>query len=388
VEVDADDLRFTNEEAARLLREILGVPLSAEQIASLNAHTEGWVVGLKMAALSMRGQKDTQAFISGFTGSQRYVMDYLVEEVLRRQKEDVRDFLLKTSILERMTATLCDFLTGGSRSRDTLAELDRANLFLVPLDDRRQWYRYHHLFAELLRHQLKTGQSAQEEARLHQKASQWYEANGLPDDAIHHALVCSDWERAMRLIYTQSETRIKRAEYNTLFRWFQVIPEESLRTHHRLYGHYANVLTSLGKEDVAETALRYLETASHDDASLQGEIAFFQLQLAELKGDPHIFDLAGRALSLLPASNLAYRARASSILGDAQWGKANPEEGKRLLLDAYEMGRLAGDYWTGANAVAKLGWILWLEGKGTEALDRFRQALDLSDGTPAAASVY
>ncbi len=228
VEVVADDLRFTDEEAARLLKEMLGAPLSAEQTATMNAHTEGWVVGLKMAALSMRGEKDIDALISGFTGSHRYVMDYLLEEVLKRQTDEVRDFLMTTSVLERMTGPLCDYITERIRGREILLELDRAQLFLVPLDDTREWYRYHHLFAELLRHQLEIRRGSEIVNQLHRRASQWYEEGRMPDDAIHHALAARDWERGMNLIGAESELRSKRGEWGTLLGWFQAIPDEIL----------------------------------------------------------------------------------------------------------------------------------------------------------------
>lgn len=146
-------------------------------------------------------------------------MDYLIDEVLKQQSEDIQDFLLQTSVLERLTAPLCDSVTGRSDSQDMLSKLERANLFIVPLDESRHWYRYHHLFAELLRHRLEMVPGTKEVPLLHQRASRWYADNNFPDDAIHHALAARDWERAMRLIYDQSEARFYRVELNTLLRW-------------------------------------------------------------------------------------------------------------------------------------------------------------------------
>jgi len=200
LEIGADDLRFTLDEAAALLREIQGLDLSPENVRALVDHTEGWAVGLKMAALSMGRQKDIPEFIVSFTGSQRYIMDYLIEEVLQKQTRDVKDFLLKTAVLKKLTARLCDYVTGGSNSQDVLVNLERANLFIIALDESREWYRYEHLFAELLRHQLERAAGTAAVKELHQIAARWYEKTGLLEDAIQHALAAQDWERAMRLI--------------------------------------------------------------------------------------------------------------------------------------------------------------------------------------------
>ena len=167
LEIRADDLRFSQEEATSLLA-VMNTPiLSAESINTLNTKAEGWVVGLKMAALAMRREKDILAFIAGFTDSQRYIMDYLVDEVLQRQPDEVRDFLLKTSMLERLSAPLCDYVTGHGGGREMLVRLEQANLFVVALDQSREWYRYHHLFAELLRHQFEVMSGAEEVMALH-----------------------------------------------------------------------------------------------------------------------------------------------------------------------------------------------------------------------------
>jgi LuxR family maltose regulon positive regulatory protein len=386
VELGADDLRFTDEEAARLLQEMLGTPLSPEQTATLNAHTEGWVVGLKMAALSMRGEKDIGSFIAGFTGSQRYVMDYLVEEVLKRQTEEVRDFLLKTSVLERMTASLCDFLNGSSRGRDILIELDRANLFLVPLDGSRQWYRYHHLFAELLRHQLEMHLGAEEVTRLHLRASEWYEDNKLPDDAIRHALAGRDWARAMRLIYSVSEAHIKRGEWNTLLIWSRLIPEEILRSDPRLYSHYAGVLMEIGPLESAESTLGYLERTAVDDAARQGEVAFFRMILAFRKGDDaQRIESAGKALELLPPHEAGMRGRAGCYLGVVKFDTGRITEAQSALTEAYEMARLAGDHWVSSVALAHLSGIVWLRGELRRAAKMMQQGIELAGNTPGAA---
>jgi LuxR family maltose regulon positive regulatory protein len=386
VEVGADDLRFTDEEAARLLKEMLGTPLSAEQTASLNAHTEGWAVGLKTAALSMRGRKDTAAFLTSFTGSQRYVMDYLVEEVLKRQTEEVRDFLLKTSVLERMTASLGDVLTGGSRGRDMLVELDRANLFLVPLDESRQWYRYHHLFAELLRHQLKMHYGADEVTRLHRLASQWYESAGLIDDAARHSLSAKDFDASTRLIGLVADGLIGRGEWNTLFHWFQTIPEDVLRHHPAVYREYANVLLTRGNLEAADSVLDYLDRATGAEQDLQGQLAFLQSIVAYRRGDVwRMTELAQRALEQLPPDNLAARARLHGILVIYEWGRGALDRAWSRSLETLEIGKQAGEYWLAASASANVSQILWLRGKLSQALTVGQEAVESAGESPAGA---
>ena len=178
-ELRAADLRFTPAEAAEFLNQVMGLNLSADDIAALETRTEGWIAGLQLAALSMQGRADAASFIQAFTGSHRFVLDYLVEEVLQRQPEHMRSFLLQTSILDRLCGALCDAVTGQEDGKEMLERLERGNLFVVPLDDERQWYRYHHLFADVLQAHLMEAQPDQLPA-LHRRASAWYEQNGLP----------------------------------------------------------------------------------------------------------------------------------------------------------------------------------------------------------------
>ncbi len=211
-ELRAADLRFTPAEAAEFLNQVMGLNLSAEDIAALETRTEGWIAGLQLAALSMQGHQDTTSFIKSFTGSHHFVLDYLVEEVLGQQSESVQTFLLRTSILDRLCGPLCDAVLLGCRrasamsGQETLEYLEHANLFIVPLDNERRWYRYHHLFAELLRQRLHqsaaspTGSDKGSVVDLHTRASQWYEDNGLEIEAFHHAAAANDIERAERLI--------------------------------------------------------------------------------------------------------------------------------------------------------------------------------------------
>src|SRR5215211_4563168 len=205
-ELRAADLRFTPSEAAEFLNQVMGLDLSAENIAALEARTEGWIAGLQLAALSMQGTQDTASFIQSFTGSHRFVMDYLVEEVLGQQPARVQTFLLRTSILDRLCGPLCDavLLDSSASGQETLEYLERVNLFLVPLDNERRWYRYHHLFADLLRQRLQQSMASSSDENslneLHIRASQWYEDNGLELEAFQHAALAHDIKRAERLI--------------------------------------------------------------------------------------------------------------------------------------------------------------------------------------------
>ena len=202
-EVRAADLRFTPSEAAEFLKGVMGLDLSEEDIAALETRTEGWIAGLQLAALSMRGREDVSGFIRAFAGDNRYIVDYLVEEVLQYQPERIRSFLLQTSILDRLSGPLCDTVTGQEEEGNVLLEtLERGNFFVVPLDDKRHWYRYHHLFAEILYAHLMAEQPDLV-ATLHRRASEWYEQNGSAAEAIRHALAAGDFERAADLIEGQ-----------------------------------------------------------------------------------------------------------------------------------------------------------------------------------------
>jgi LuxR family maltose regulon positive regulatory protein len=389
LEIGADDLRFTLDEAVSLLKELKGSELSTEDVSALNARTEGWVVGLKMAALSMGRQKDIPRFIAAFTGSQRYIMDYLIEEVLQQQSKDIQDFLLKTSVLERLTGSLCDAVTGRTDSQDMLLNLERANLFIVPLDESRKWYRYEHLFAELLRHQLEIVSETRAITELHQQASQWYQDNGFPDDAINHSLAALDWEMAMSLIYDMSERQKKTGEMVTLLNWLQAVPEEVLRTHPRLYLNYSVALLFTGQLDAAEAIWRYLEPVASEDTGLLGKITACQAVIASFHRDmPRTVELAKRALPLLSPADLDIRSSLSLNLGKIQWERGLLKEAEPLLREAYEIGRQIGHHWIAVMALSFLSDISQLRGKLHQAVELCQQAIELAAQSPAAAAPH
>jgi len=404
LEIRTDDLRFTLDDAANLLKELKAPGLSAEDIAALNERTEGWVVGLKMAALSIRVQKDVPGFIAAFTGSQRYVMDYLMEEVLQKQSHQVCDFLMKTSVLERLTGPLCDALTGRRDSQDILLNLERGHLFIVPLDETRQWYRYEHLFADLLRHQCETAYGTERVAALQRRASQWHEDNDLPDEAIRHALAARDWERAMGLIYAHYEGRRKRGEFDTLLGWFQSIPDEMLREHlrtllgwfhaiphetlrknFRLYSRYAALLSAIGQLDAAEAALSYLESAAQDDTALQGEIAYSLGIVCRLRGDmKRYLELSQKAFALLSPDDVAMRSWAASSVTHALQRLGPLQEAEEWATKACELGQQVGDISAVVNALGLLGNITASQGKVKRAVQIYEKAIELAGQTASA----
>ena len=254
VEVRAADLRFTSDEATAYLDGMTGLELTVADVAALEERTEGWIAALQLAALSMQGRDDVTGFIAGFAGDDRYIVDYLVGEVLQRQPDDVRSFLLRTSVLSRLTGPLCDAVTGQHGGSATLEALDRGNMFIVPLDDRRRWYRYHHLFADVLRARLLDEQPDQV-AALHRRASAWHEDNGGRPEAIRHATEGGDFERAADLIELSIPEMVKGRQEATLRRWFEALPIGLYAVRPVLSMGYVGALMASGEFEGVEARL-------------------------------------------------------------------------------------------------------------------------------------
>jgi LuxR family maltose regulon positive regulatory protein len=362
-ELRATDLRFTPSEAAEFLNRVMGLALSAEDIAALEARTEGWIAGLQLAALalqgtiSMHGQKDVSGFIQSFTGSHRFVLDYLVQEVLERQPESSQTFLLQTAILDRLTAPLCDAVTGEGHGQATLERLDRTNLFIIPLDDDRQWYRLHPLFGDLLRQRLRQIQPEQIPS-LHRRASEWYEQNDLADEAIEHALRAGDLARAASLMEAQADVAWRRGEHAKLRHWLDALPLEAIRARPRLCVYHTWYLFAGGRQDEAEEALQACEEAmdagpdlAHrgllsdlDRQTMRGRAAVIRAFIATYIGDiPAIIHHARRALECLPEQDLTWRRDAALALGDAQGFRGDLAAAYAARLDAAEASQAAGD---------------------------------------------
>nr|WP_307441042.1 hypothetical protein [Paenibacillus sp. V4I3] len=295
-ELRGADLRFTSFEAAGFLNQVMGLNLSSEDIAALETRTEGWIAGLQLAAISMHGHKDTASFIRSFTGSHHFVLDYLVEEVLQHQSESVQTFLLRTSILDRLCGPLCDavLLDPSSSGQETLKYLERTNLFIVPLDNERCWYRYHHLFADLLRQRLhqstvsSTGDEGSGMTELHKRASVWFENNGLEIEAFHHAAAANDVERAARLVEGDGMPLHLRGAVAPVLNWLESLRAEVLDARPSLWVMYASVLVIAGKPTGIEQKLQAAEAAMQgaepDDKTkdLVGLIAATRAALAAL----------------------------------------------------------------------------------------------------------
>jgi LuxR family transcriptional regulator, maltose regulon positive regulatory protein len=306
IELRAADLRFAPEEAATFLNQAMGLWLSAEDIAELETRTEGWIAGLQMAALAMRDRANVPGFIAAFAGSNRYVVDYLVEEVLARQTEALRTFLLQTSILDRMCGPLCDALTSGVDGQETLEHLEQANLFSIPLDDERHWYRYHHLFADVLRQRLRQSQ-ADLVPELHRRASVWFERQGLGPEAIGHAMAAADWKRATDLIVEICPSFAFGGQFHTALAWLNALPDEVVRAHPTLCVYHAGARIYTNQIEAAESRLQDAERCVQGGMSMdrarvvRGQVAEIRAAIARISGDlAQCVALGRRALSLLP----------------------------------------------------------------------------------------
>ncbi len=404
-ELRATDLRFTSSEAAEFLSQVMGLALSAEDIAALEARTEGWIAGLQLAALALqgpipaRGQQDVPGFVQSFTGSHRFVLDYLVEEVLGRQPESIQTFLLQTAILDRLAAPLCDAVTGQDQGQATLEKLDRANLFIVPLDDERRWYRYHHLFADLLRQRLQ--QTHPEEIpSLHRRASEWYEQNDLADEAIEHALRAGDLARAVGLMEAHADAAWRRGEHAKLRHWLDALPLEAIRAKPRLCVYHTWYLFAGGRQDEAEEALRACEEAMDarpdlatgttplarrgllsdlDRQAMRGRAAVIRAFIATYTGDiPAIIRHARRALDCLPEQDLTWRRDAALALGDAQGFRGDLASAYAARLEAAEASQAAGDTIFSLLAYLKVAITLREQGRLQRTIELCQEQLEFA----------
>ena len=389
-ELRAADLRFTPEEAGAFLSGVMGLDLTADEVAALEDRTEGWIAGLQLAALSMRGREDVSGFIGAFAGSNRYVLDYLVEEVLARQPEPVRSFLLHTSILDRMSGGLCDSVTRGRGAQRMLETLDKENLFVLPLDEERRWYRYHHLFAEVLRHHLRRSEPSLV-PELHRRASGWYESNGLFAEGVGHSLAAGDFERAARLVELTAGAFIKQGESATLLGWLGRLPEELVRSRPRLCLYHSWVLNATGQLEAGEKRIQDAERAleggsvegpneAHaEKRELRGWIASFRAYIASRKGDAAgAIELGHEALELLPEDNLFLRGPTALILGLIHRLSGEVAAGSRAFAEAARISQMTGDMAVALVAVWGLAGQQAAQGRLHEAARTYERALQLA----------
>ena len=374
-EIRQDDLRFTKEETADYIHSIVGLELSEEDLTSLDRRTEGWVAGLQLAALSMQGRDDVSNFIKAFTGSNRYILDYLIEEVFQQQTPTIQKFLLQTCVLDRLSAPLCDAVTQSNESRKLLQSLEQANLFIVTLDEERKWYRFHRLFVELLRHRLRLAEELTA-SFLHQRASHWYRDHDLQAEAVHHALAAEDWELAADLIEKANDAMLKRGEVMTLLGWFQKFPEEIILASLELCMSYAWVLLLIGQLDKAERLLDHAESLTEDDPSSLGDVFSAQAYLARTRGEPQItIEKSHQALALLPKDNLAGRSIVAVNLGLTYWHAGILDEAELALREAYQTGHESGNMYVAVTAKVFLGRTHASRGKLNKAAVQYREVM-------------
>jgi len=397
-EIRQADLRFTSDEiAAFLSRMVQELNLSGDEVAALATRTEGWIAGLQMATMAIQARvpetrisaperESVTDFIRAFTGSNRYVLDYLVEEVLRRQPGNVQAFLMQTSILARLTAPLCDAVTGRDDSDVILKAMEQANLFLVPLDDRRQWYRYHHLFADFLRNYLRQ-QMPERVHDLHCYAADWYERQGMLSQAIEHALKGESFEWAGQLIEQAGQEVFGRGEVNTLVEWLATLPDEMVRSQPKLNMLYVMALLILGQLETVESRLEEierhlpLETLPPDEREvLSGQVHTARAYWTMIQGDINsAIRLARRASKhLLAQDDALTRGVVSWMLGFGQWLRDNPVPVDGAFTGNVEVGQTAGNTLSVLLSIYVAGRFQMFQGHLWSAEEFFRHGLQIA----------
>ena len=406
VEIRAADLRFSPDESAAYFQDVMGLALTEADVAALDGRTEGWIAALQLAALSMQGRTDVAGFIAGFAGDDRFVVDYLVEEVLQRQPEELRSFLLQTSVLSRLTGPLCDAVTGQDGGRAMLGALDRGNLFVVPLDDRRLWYRYHHLFADVLRARL-LDEDPDRVRTLNVRASDWFGRNGDPVEAVHHALAAQDFERVADLVEPLIPAMGQARQEGVLRRWLEALPDELFRVRPVLNAGFVGALMSTGDVRGVEPRLRdverWLDPATGRSGESEGpagemvvvdaggfrrlpvQIAMFRAGLALVGGDvAGTMRHARRALDLAEPEDHLGRGGPAALLGLAHWRTGDLEAAHRWYAEgmaSLDSGGHRSDVIGGAVTLAD---IRIAQGRLREAMSYYERGLRTATERPPA----
>jgi len=399
VEIRAADLRFTVEETTAFLNQVMGLNLSAADVAALETRTEGWIASLQLVALSMKGRADVTGFIQAFTGSHVYVAEYLIEEVLEHQPQDVKAFLLQTSILERLNAGLCEAVSGRQDSKALLKDLYQSNLFVLPLDDEGQWFRYHHLFADLLRARLQQSLSAETIATLHERAMSWYDKAGMTNEAIVHALAADNYSQAVQLVEKIVMPMILNAYFKTVEEWLRAIPSEYLKENPRTNMAFAWMHLMRRNLDEAVPHVQRLERIFSDlnqneiEPSLLGEWFALQSMLLNAQGKvAESRDLAERALKFLPEAETQIRSMTYMGLADAYQQMLDFEQAtatyEALIQSAHDLGDLTSE----VLGLSLLGRMVVQQGKlhsaykiATQAIQRIEHTNSFS---PFSATLY
>ena len=399
VEIRAADLRFTAEETASFLYDQMALPLRREDVALLGERTEGWIAGLHLAALSLRQHSvaGATAFVAAFNGSNRFVVDYLLDEVIAHLPAHTRTFLLSTSILDRLCGPLCDAVfdlapesapsgsSAGSYSQDILVELERRHLFLSPLDAERRWYRYHHLFAEVLQQRLQAGASDGERTVLHARASAWFAAQGLIVEAVHHATRAGDWEQAIRLIEQHGLVLMLRGHVHTVLNWLHLLPASPMPAHPFLHVIHGGALVFSNQTAAAEARWEEVEQAVEESAGdersrvIRGTVTLLRANLARFRGDlRQCLRLAQAALDVLPAPALLQRsvARLNLAFAYAVTGDVTPAS-ERALTETLEPVQLSGGLTAIVRGKVALAGLQRLQGQLRQAEATYLAAAEL-----------
>jgi len=393
-ELRAADLRFSNLEASAFLNQIMRLNLSDKDIADLENRTEGWITGLQLAAISMQGQTDTSGFIQAFTGSHRYILDYLIEEVLQKQPKNVQSFLLRTSILDRMSGSLCDalFLDPASTGQETLEYLERSNLFIIPLDAERLWYRYHHLFAEMLKQLLRQSvTSGNEEGSLtefHVRASRWFEENGDLSSAFHHATLACEFVRGAKIAEVAWQGMNGSFQSVAWLGWVKKLPEDVIRVRPVLCTMLGRAFADAGDPEASELRLQDAErcligfdisSKAQQHKHLPAMIALVRASNAQMLGNlPATAKYAELALQILPDDDIVLRAQATITLEVTHWSSGNLESAIRALGNWIDrMNQLGNHIFVVVSAFAVADLLVGL-GLLSEAERTYQDALQLA----------
>ena len=346
-EFRAVHLRFSTAEIDKFLNQKMGLGLSKQDIAALEKRTEGWVAGLQLAAISMKGRTDISNFIQSFTGSHYFVIDYLVEEVLKYQPGRIRDFLLQTSILNRLTGSLCDALTGQKNGQNMLEALERANLFIIPLDSERQWYRYHHLFSDSLHQRLKSNHEFNIRD-LHIRARDWFSKQGMEREALQQSLLAEDFEEAVKLINQLAMEVVQKGEYRTVSDWINSLPDDIQQEHPFLWALDVWALRMEGRFEAAETRIADVEealknptqTASADLITIKGLINSHKAYISFIRGNlEETVAISRESLAQLPKDMVVIRTLTALYLGVALRYQGNLREALEIYLDTLPYGK-------------------------------------------------
>ncbi len=400
-ELRAADLRFTPTEAAEFLNHAMGLGLSEDDIATLESRTEGWIAGLQLAALSMQGRSDAASFLRSFTGSHHFVLDYLLEEILQKQTEDIQTFLLRTSILDRLCGPLCEavLLTPAGSGQAMLEYLERVNLFIVPLDNERQWYRYHRLFADLLRQRL--SQTTSNMAQHHLRASQWYEANGYRAEAFHHAVVAKDFARAADVAERAWQSMDGTFQTADWLGWIKQLPEDVIRFRPVLCTQIGWAFMDAGKPEASESRLQDAERRLRDRSSgmivveedlfrsMPAMIAMAHAYNAQVQGDlSATVKHAEVALQLVPEDDYFRRAQATMLLNFTHWANGDLEAARQAMNDWMNAMQQVGNRVFGVASAFAVADIQVAQGHLREAIRTYQQSLQLAnEAGPEAQSI-